>query len=95
MRNVVVMPLKKRRDKDYVAIKTSEVEKIAIKDAIRYHRNLGYSLLSEKRRGCDLIFYKDGEKLFVEVKGRTRRWQFTNLSQKEVDLLKRAVHQIR
>jgi len=88
MRNVVVMHLKKRRDKDYVAIKPSEVEKIAIEDAISYYKNLGYSLLSEKRRGCDLIFYKDGEKLFVEVKWRTRRWQFTNLSQKDVDLLK-------
>jgi len=66
MRNVVVMHLKKRRDRDYVAIKPSEVEKIAIEDAIRYYKNLGYSLLSEKRRGCDLIFDKDGKNCLLK-----------------------------
>jgi len=66
----------------------NEIEKIAIEDAIKHYKKQGYSLLSNKKQGCDLVFTKDGKSWFVEVKGRTRKWAFTNLSQKEAELLK-------
>ena len=66
----------------------NEIEKIAIEDALKYYEKKGYSLLSNKKQGCDLVFTKDGEKWFVEVKGRNRKWAFTNVSQKEAELFK-------
>lgn len=64
----------------------NEIERIAIEDALKYYKEQGYSLLSDKKQGCDLVFTKDGKEWFVEVKGRTRKWEFTNFSQKEAEL---------
>ena len=65
-----------------------EIEKIAIEDALKYYKEQGYSLFANKKQGCDLVFTKDGKRWFIEVKGRDRKWAFTNLSRKEAELFK-------
>ena len=38
-------------------------------------------------RGCDLIVQRGNETFFVEVKGRTREWEWVSCSEAEVRML--------